>query len=180
MISYYQTALKFDYCCGAVTDSNLTKNLKVCFPLLFYRGRAQQCQRLFQVNTPVNCMCLHPNQATLIVGDQSGTIHVWDLTTDHNEQLVRVVSRYRVVITSPTTLWHFQIPEPDVAIHSVHIDPDGAYLAAVNSKVHWTSNYSWNTWMPAHYNFIVKSKLHVPMHNLCPQDCYCSSVLKLN
>ena len=33
-------------------------------------------------------MCLHPNQATLIVGDQSGTIHVWDLTTDYNEQLV--------------------------------------------------------------------------------------------
>ena len=28
-----------------------------------------------------------------------------------------------------------QIPEPDVAIHSVDIDPDGAYLSAVNSKV---------------------------------------------
>ena len=39
--------------------------------------------------------------------------------------------RYRVV-SKPT---HFQIPEPDVAIHSVNIDPDGAYLAAVNSKV---------------------------------------------
>ena len=42
------------------------------------------------MNAPVNCMCLHPNQATLIVGDQSGTIHVWELTTDHNEQLVRM------------------------------------------------------------------------------------------
>ena len=32
---------------------------------------------------------------------------------------------------------HFfvQIPEVDVAIHSVSIDPDAAYLAAVNSKV---------------------------------------------
>ena len=29
----------------------------------------------------------------------------------------------------------YQIPEPEVAIHSVHVDPDGAYLAAVNSKV---------------------------------------------
>ncbi|XP_019852280.1 PREDICTED: target of rapamycin complex subunit lst8-like isoform X2 [Amphimedon queenslandica] len=77
------------------------------------RGSNQQCQRLFQVSSPVNCMCLHPNQATLIVGDQSGTVHVWDLTTDYNEQL---------------------IPEPEVSIHSVHIDPDGAYLAAVNSK----------------------------------------------
>ncbi len=28
-----------------------------------------------------------------------------------------------------------QIPIPDVAIHSLHIDSDGAYLAAVNSKV---------------------------------------------
>ena len=54
----------------------------------YHRGRSQQCQRLFQVNAPVNCMCLHPNQATLIVGDSGGTIHVWDLTTDHNEQLV--------------------------------------------------------------------------------------------
>ena len=38
---------------------------------------------------------------------------VWDLSTDYNEQL---------------------IPEPEVAIHSVHIDTDGAYLSAVNSK----------------------------------------------
>lgn len=120
-------------------------------PLLLYRGRAQQCQRLFQVNAPVNCMCLHPNQATLIVGDQSGTIHVWDLTTDHNEQLVRGRQRnigtgssallYTCMLPSSTNVTvslNFQIPEPDVAIHSVHIDPDGAYLAAVNSKVHQT------------------------------------------
>lgn len=73
----------FDFSCGMITGHSF---------YYFNRGRAQQCQRLFQVNAPVNCMCLHPNQATLIVGDQSGTIHVWDLTTDHNEQLVRVVS----------------------------------------------------------------------------------------
>ena len=53
-------------------------------------------------------------QAELIVGDQSGVIHIWDLKTDHNEQL---------------------IPEPDVAINSVHIDPDASYMAAVNSSV---------------------------------------------
>lgn len=29
-----------------------------------------------------------------------------------------------------------QIPEPDVSILGIDIDPDGAYLAAVNSKVH--------------------------------------------
>ncbi|CAB1313108.1 unnamed protein product [Coregonus sp. 'balchen'] len=47
-------------------------------------------------------------------GDQSGVIHIWDLKTDHNEQL---------------------IPEPDVSINSVHIDPDASYMAAVNSSV---------------------------------------------
>jgi len=40
------------------------------------------------VSAPVNCVCLHPNQAELIVGDQSGVIHLWDLRSDHNEQLV--------------------------------------------------------------------------------------------
>lgn len=76
-------------------------------------GHSQQCQRLFQINSPVTSMCLHPNQSTLVVADQSGTIYVWDLSTDHSEQ---------------------HIPEPDVSILGIHIDPDGAYLAAVNSK----------------------------------------------
>lgn len=53
-------------------------------------------------------------QAELIVGDQSGVIHIWDLKTDHNEQL---------------------IPEPEVSINAVHIDPDASYMAAVNSSV---------------------------------------------
>ena len=40
------------------------------------------------MNTPVTSICLHPNQATLVVADQSGTIYLWDLSTDHNEQHV--------------------------------------------------------------------------------------------
>lgn len=40
------------------------------------------------MTAPVNCVSLHPNQAELIVGDQSGVIHLWDLRSDHNEQLV--------------------------------------------------------------------------------------------
>ncbi|PSN45751.1 Target of rapamycin complex subunit lst8 [Blattella germanica] len=36
------------------------------------RSRNLQCQRIFQVSAPVNCVCLHPNQAELVVGDQSG------------------------------------------------------------------------------------------------------------
>lgn len=67
----------------------------------FYeRSSSFQCQRIFQVSAPVNCVCLHPNQAELIVGDQSGVIHLWDLRSDHNEQLVcqpfiRIHVRYK-------------------------------------------------------------------------------------
>ncbi|XP_054270856.1 target of rapamycin complex subunit lst8 [Macrosteles quadrilineatus] len=79
------------------------------------RSRNLQCQRIFQVSAPVNCVCLHPNQAELVVGDQSGVIHLWDLKTDHNEQL---------------------IPEAEASIQSVAIDPEGSYMAAVNNKGH--------------------------------------------
>ncbi|NXP72311.1 LST8 protein, partial [Ramphastos sulfuratus] len=89
-------------------------------PHSFLRSRNLQCQRIFQVNAPINCVCLHPNQAELIVGDQSGAIHIWDLKTDHNEQL---------------------IPEPEVSVNSVHIDPDASYMAAVNSS---GNCYVWN------------------------------------
>ncbi|NXQ21766.1 LST8 protein, partial [Peucedramus taeniatus] len=89
-------------------------------PSLCLRSRNLQCQRIFQVNAPINCVCLHPNQAELIVGDQSGAIHIWDLKTDHNEQL---------------------IPEPEVSVNSVHIDPDASYMAAVNSS---GNCYVWN------------------------------------
>lgn len=64
------------------------------------RSSSFQCQRIFQVSAPVNCVCLHPNQAELIVGDQSGVIHLWDLRSDHNEQLVWVSVFY---------IWKFYI-----------------------------------------------------------------------
>lgn len=65
---------------------------------------------------------LYVFQAELIVGDQSGVIHIWDLKTDHNEQL---------------------IPEPEVSINSVHIDPDASYMAAVNSSVSTQTVWKW-------------------------------------
>ncbi|KAK6328309.1 hypothetical protein J4Q44_G00002870 [Coregonus suidteri] len=63
---------------------------------------------------------LHGSHLGPEAGDQSGVIHIWDLKTDHNEQL---------------------IPEPDVSINSVHIDPDASYMAAVNSS---GNCYVWN------------------------------------
>ncbi|WAQ97443.1 LST8-like protein [Mya arenaria] len=77
------------------------------------RSRNLQCQRIFQVNAPVNCICLHPNQGELFIGDQSGTIHIWDLKTDKNEHL---------------------IPDPDASIQSISIDPMGTMMSAVNNK----------------------------------------------
>ncbi|NWR87941.1 LST8 protein, partial [Furnarius figulus] len=100
---------------GLVPRPQTRPSLPVC-----PRSRNLQCQRIFQVNAPINCVCLHPNQAELIVGDQSGAIHIWDLKTDHNEQL---------------------IPEPEVSVNSVHIDPDASYMAAVNSS---GNCYVWN------------------------------------
>lgn len=76
-------------------------------------GGKIQCQRIFQVSTPVNCVCLHPNQTELFFGDASGTIHLWDLRTDHNEQL---------------------LPEPNAVITSLDVDSEGTMLAAVNNK----------------------------------------------
>uniref|UniRef100_A0A5S6QLU0 Target of rapamycin complex subunit lst8 n=1 Tax=Trichuris muris TaxID=70415 RepID=A0A5S6QLU0_TRIMR len=84
------------------------------------RARSLQCQRIFQVATPVTCVCVHPNQVELFVGDQSGTIHLWDLRNDHNEQFM---------------------PEMNSMIQSVDVDNDGTMLAAVT---HRGMLYTWS------------------------------------
>jgi len=75
--------------------------------------RNLSCQRIFQANAPVNCAVLHPNQQELVVGDQSGVIHIWNLQNDQSEQL---------------------IPEQDASIQHIDIDKQGRYMAAVNNK----------------------------------------------
>lgn len=52
------------------------------------RSKNSQCPKIFEVQAPINCVCLHPNQVELFVGDQNGIIYRWDLRTDNNEQLV--------------------------------------------------------------------------------------------
>ena len=72
------------------------------------------------------------------MGDAGGSIHVWNLKTDHNEQLVSVTSFQRclsIQIYYKSMRMHFQIPEPDSSIQSVSIDRKGRHLAAVNNKV---------------------------------------------
>ena len=45
----------------------LHKSFHLC--VLLYRSRNLQCQRIFQVNAPCNCVCLHPNQASMKYSD---------------------------------------------------------------------------------------------------------------
>ena len=52
--------------------------------------------------------------AELLVGDQAGAIHIWDLKTDHNEQ---------------------RVPDPDTSIQSIAVDAEGKTMAAINTKV---------------------------------------------
>ena len=56
------------------------------------------------MSAPVNCVCLHPNQGELLVGDQSGVIHIWDLRTDHNEQLVSSLTKDSTLHTTNSLL----------------------------------------------------------------------------
>jgi len=77
------------------------------------RSRNLQCSRIFQVNAPVNCTFLHPNQGELLVGDQAGAIHIWDLKTDHNDK---------------------RVPDAEASIQSIAVDDEGKTMAAVNNK----------------------------------------------
>ncbi|XP_037091219.1 target of rapamycin complex subunit lst8-like [Pollicipes pollicipes] len=71
------------------------------------------CQRVFQIDQPMTCIVLHPNQVELFIGDQSGTIHQWDLRSDQRAKL---------------------IPEPDSAFQHIDIDNNGELMAAINTK----------------------------------------------
>ncbi|KAL5018363.1 hypothetical protein ScPMuIL_004085 [Solemya velum] len=77
------------------------------------RSRNLQCQKILQVQSPINCMCLHPNQGEVFIGDQAGIISVWDLKSDKSQRLE---------------------PEPDSSIQSISIDPTGTIMAAVTNK----------------------------------------------
>jgi len=75
--------------------------------------RNLSCQRIFQATAPVTCVCLHPNQQELILGDQSGVIHIWNLQNDQSTPL---------------------IPEPGSSLQDIAIDAQGLYMAAVNNQ----------------------------------------------
>lgn len=63
---------------------------------------------------------LHYVHYFLVKKISSGTIHLWDLRNDHNEQL---------------------LPEPNSSIAHVDVDEEGTMLAAINNK---GVCYTWN------------------------------------
>ncbi|KAI1726902.1 WD domain, g-beta repeat domain-containing protein [Ditylenchus destructor] len=81
------------------------------------RGSQLNCQRIFQVNTAVHSVALHPNQVELLVADSTGAIYVWDLRTDRDDSL---------------------LTELDIAEYVMHveIDKSGRQCAAVTNRGH--------------------------------------------
>ncbi|GBL99997.1 Target of rapamycin complex subunit lst8 [Araneus ventricosus] len=83
------------------------------------RTRTLQCQRLFNAGAPVNCVCLHPNQSELYIGDQNGAIYLWDLRLGDEQSSKKPF---------------FKVSEPHVSIQYIHIDAEGTFMAAVDNK----------------------------------------------
>ena len=87
-----------------------------------------QCQRVYKIGTSINCVFLHPNQAELVLGDQLGTIHLWDLNTDSVEK----------IIPDPTPSDRY-----NKSIQGTCVDMDAVYLACVDTRGHcyvWSLN----------------------------------------
>ena len=65
------------------------------------------CQRMYNAHSPVTSVRLHPNQKDLVIGDQNGEVHVWDLRSD-------VCKKYET--------------QPEASVQSVAVDPQGEEL----------------------------------------------------
>lgn len=74
--------------------------------------RNLSCQRIYDAHAPVNSAVLHPNQQDLILGDQNGVVHVWNLRSDHSEQY---------------------LAQPGCSVQSVAVDSQGLHMACVTN-----------------------------------------------
>lgn len=70
------------------------------------RKRNLQCQKAYTVGAPVNTARLHPNQQEIVIGDQNGVVHIWNLRT------------------GPEQVFKFT-PEPGASIQCVSVDSLG-------------------------------------------------------
>ncbi|XP_058127549.1 protein LST8 homolog [Anopheles ziemanni] len=71
------------------------------------------CKRIFDCQSPVNAVCLLPNQVELLMAHQGGGIYLWDVKSDQHDHL---------------------LPEVECSIQDVAVSPNGTYMAAVNNK----------------------------------------------
>jgi len=76
--------------------------------------RAPGCQREYNNKTLLTCGALHPNQAEIAFGDQSGQVGIWDLAANKCSRILR--------------------PGGETAVRSVAFSPDGTFLVAGNNK----------------------------------------------
>lgn len=71
------------------------------------------CKRMFDCLAPVTSVCLHPNQVEVAISTQNGSIFLWDIKSDNNEQL---------------------LPEVNSSLNCVDISPNAKYMAAISNK----------------------------------------------
>lgn len=69
--------------------------------------------RSFDCRSPVNSVCLHPNQMELAIATQNSGVYLWNI---HNK------------------ITEHMLPEQNASVQDVAISPDGMYMAAVNNK----------------------------------------------
>ncbi|CAF1656626.1 unnamed protein product, partial [Adineta ricciae] len=86
-----------------------------CVRIWDMRSARTKAFRQTTVSASVNCVTLHPNQTELLIGDQDGTIHRWDMAGDKHET-------YTIDANDPS------------AIRSISINRDASMMAAVNSN----------------------------------------------
>lgn len=46
------------------------------------------CKRVFDCLSPVQAVCLHPNQVELAIATSNASIFLWNISNDNNEQLL--------------------------------------------------------------------------------------------
>ncbi|KAL5278965.1 MLST8 family protein [Megaselia abdita] len=74
---------------------------------------SQQQIRSFDCNSPINSVCLHPNQVEIAIASQSGGVFLWNVNNKEHEHLV---------------------PDQNASVQDVAISPDGKFMAAVNNR----------------------------------------------
>uniref|UniRef100_A0A0N4Z9Y0 Target of rapamycin complex subunit lst8 n=1 Tax=Parastrongyloides trichosuri TaxID=131310 RepID=A0A0N4Z9Y0_PARTI len=80
------------------------------------RANKYSCEKAYQMPSPLNGLCLHPNQNDLIVADAQGVIYIWDLGQD---------------VDSTVSINELDITE---FFNHVQVDSTGTQVCAVSNR----------------------------------------------